>query len=351
MKYIWLLGVIVYTSLRGDFDALLNKNYQIAPIVVIGGGPAGLAAALYAANDRVHTVLFTGPQIGGQLASAGEVENMPSVPKKWGLKIIEELEQQAKQAGAHIVYDSVTAVMSEENYYRITTESGAIIYAYAVIIATGGHARTLGLSSEQTYWSNGVSTCALCDRAFFEQKDVAVIGGGDAAVEEAMQLAPYAKTVTIFVRGASMRAAPRNKEKLKDYSNISVCYLRRVVEVLGDGIKMTGLLLENTKTGEQNSIAMDGMFLAIGHEPNNGLVKDLVALDQEGYIVMPDRTQRTTRAGIFAAGDNADKRYRQAIVAEGQGSMAAMDAMKYLRDIGFTERIAHLLAPHYYRVD
>lgn len=337
-------------SLYSTFDTLLqHKHYKVAPLVVVGGGPAGLAAALYAANDRVHTVLFTGPQIGGQLASAGEVENMPSVPKKWGLKIIEELEQQAQHAGAHIVYDSVTGIEPEHNYYRIITEGGITIYAYAVIIATGGRARTLGLSSEQKYWSAGVSTCALCDRAFFEQKDVAVIGGGDAAVEEAMQLAPYAKTVTIFVRGASMRAAPRNRDKLHEYSNIRIQYSTRVIEVLGDTRIMTGLRLENTQTGEQQEVPMDGMFLAIGHAPNTALVEKLVALDDEGYIVMPDRTQRTTQAGIFAAGDNADKRYRQAIVAEGHGSMAAIDAMKYLREIGFTERIAKLFEAQYYR--
>lgn len=349
----FLLIVCVYASAhapQGTFTTLLQKqDLHIAPIVVVGGGPAGLSAALYAANDRVHTVLFTGPQIGGQLASAGEVENVPGVAKKWGLKIIEELEQQARDAGAHIVYDSVVSITPEQNYYRITTENGAIVYAYALIIATGGHARTLGLPSEQKYWSKGVSTCALCDRALFKEKQVAVIGGGDAAVEEAMQLAPYAQTVTIYVRAHSMRAAPRNQDKLKEYSNIRIQYSTRVIEVLGDNAHMTGLRLENTQTGVQNTVNMQGMFLAIGHDPNNQLVRDLVELDAEGYIVMPDRTQRTTRTGIFAAGDNADKRYRQAIVAEGHGSMAAMDAMKYLRDIGFTEKIAHMFEPYYFR--
>lgn len=345
-----VIGMLFANKRVCDFNMLLqHPERKIAPIVVVGGGPAGLSAALYAANDRVHTVLFTGPQIGGQLASAGEVENMPNVTKQWGHKIIENLEQQAHHAGAIIVYDSVTVIEPECDYYRIITESGTVVYAYAVIVATGGHARTLGVPGEQKYWSVGVSTCALCDRAFFEGKEVAVIGGGDAAVEEAMQLAPYAKNVTIFVRGAQMRAAPRNQEKLKDYSNIFLCYSMRVIEVLGDGTKMTGLQLEDTKTGEKQEVKMDGMFLAIGHDANNDLVANLIELDAEGYIILPDRTQQTTRAGIFAAGDNADKRYRQAIVAEGHGSMAAMDAMKYLREVGFTERISKLFEAQYYK--
>jgi thioredoxin reductase (NADPH) len=322
-----------------NINQIMNKE-NLVPVAVLGSGPAGLSAALYGARSGFYTVIFEGPKPGGQLMGTSFVENWPGLPKKLGADLIKSLKEQAQEFGAEIMADTIKSVDASQWPYILTTENGLTLHALTVIIASGASAKMLGIPGEKEYfgWEKGVSTCAICDAPFYKDKEVLVIGGGDSAAEEAMQLAPYAKKVTVLVRRDVMRASAIMQERLRAYDNISIQFNTIPVEVKGDGKKMTELIA--TVDGQQKSIPADGIFLAIGHEPNSAVVKNVVAMDADGFIKLKEGHQETSVPAIYAAGDVADRRYRQAGIASGDGIKAALDAVEFLRMVGFNDAVA-----------
>jgi thioredoxin reductase (NADPH) len=308
-------------------------------LIVVGGGIAAHTAAIYGGNARIETAMLVGPRPGGQLAIAGMVENMPGVEAQFGMSIIERLEKQAVDFGATSIYATVSSISVQETTgeeqkprFTLHTAEGIDYYADALVIATGSRPRTLGIPGESEFWGSGVSTCAVCDCSFAQDKDIVIVGGGDAAIEEALQLASYAKNITLLLRSKTFRASARMQEKLSRFSHISYRYDVEVQEIFGDGSSMTGVKIYNKVTDEYEIINAQGLFLAIGQLPETAFIKDLVHCDALGYITLTDR-QKTSVEGIFAAGDVTDNRYRQAIVASGDAAKAALDAIAYLRGI------------------
>lgn len=347
-----LLFTIIINATQEDIDHIQIKRsfdkQNVIPIAIIGSGPAGLTAGMYGARAGIHTVVFTGDLPGGQLTLTGSVENWPGVRNSLGYEIVSNLEEQARDFGAILIEETIDYVDFSTWPFILYTSSGEKINALSVIIATGAAPRKLGVPGELEYWGKGVTSCAVCDCHLFKGKDVVVVGGGNAAIEEAMQLAPYAKNITILVRSDRMRAEFSMRQKLEEFHNIKVAYNKQVVKVIGDGEVMTGLEIKDSETGEVETMNVQGLFLAIGQNPNTNLFKDKLELSRFGYIILEGRSQETSVSGIFAAGDVADSEYRQAVVACGTGCMAALDAVKWLREIGLTERTANILLPNYY---
>ena len=303
-------------------------------LVVIGTGAAGLTAAIYAARANLNPLVLAGLQPGGQLTITTDVENYPGfadvVQGPW---LMEQMQQQAENVGARIEYELVTDVDFSKRPFSITLDGGKTMTADSVIIATGAQARWLGLESETTFNGRGVSACATCDGFFYRDREVAVIGGGNTAVEEALYLANICKKVTLIHRRDSLRAEQIMQERLMRTENIEVLWNRVVDEVLGDegmGGGVTGLRLKSTTGEDALEIPVDGMFVAIGHDPATAAFKGAIAMDDEGYITAEAGSTRTSVEGVFAAGDCVDKIYRQAVTAAGMGCMAALDAEKWL---------------------
>lgn len=307
---------------------------QPEKLVVIGTGAAGLTAAIYAARANLNPLVLAGLQPGGQLTITTDVENYPGFAEVvQGPWLMQEMQQQAENVGAQIEYDLVTSVSFDKRPFSITCDSGKVITAESVVIATGAQARWLGLESETTFNGRGVSACATCDGFFYREKEVAVIGGGNTAVEEALYLANICKKVTLIHRRDSLRAEQIMQERLMRTENIEVLWNRVVDEVLGDegvGGGVTGLRLSSTSGEEMLDIPVDGMFVAIGHDPATAAFKGAVDMDDEGYIKAEPGSTRTSVEGVFAAGDCVDKIYRQAVTAAGMGCMAALDAERWL---------------------
>lgn len=303
-------------------------------LVVIGTGAAGLTAAIYAARANLNPLVLAGLQPGGQLTITTDVENYPGfadvVQGPW---LMEQMQQQAENVGARIEYELVTDVDFSKRPFSVTLDGGKTLTADSVIIATGAQARWLGLESETTFNGRGVSACATCDGFFYRDREVAVIGGGNTAVEEALYLANICKKVTLIHRRDSLRAEQIMQERLMRTENIEVLWNRVVDEVLGDegmGGGVTGLRLKSTTGEDALEIPVDGMFVAIGHDPATAAFKGAIAMDDEGYITAEAGSTRTSVEGVFAAGDCVDKIYRQAVTAAGMGCMAALDAEKWL---------------------
>ena len=318
----------------------------VIPLVIIGSGPAGLSAALYGARAKVHTVVFEGPQPGGQLTTTSLVENWPGVGTVLGKKVIEAAREQAASFGALFSTEKVTSLDCSTYPYKLTTSDGAEIDALTIIVATGASPKKLDVPGESEYWGKGVTSCAICDAPFFKDKAVIVVGGGDSAAEEALQLIPFARTIVMLVRGDSMRASAIMQARLKDYPQITIRYNTAIKEVTGNGMHVTGVTLK-TLEGE-SPLAIDGIFLAIGHTPNTELVAPWVKTTNLGLIALKPGRQETYRPGIFAAGDVTDGRYRQAGVASGDGIKAGLDALEFLRDHGYTDAMAVKLASRLY---
>ncbi|MBI2774831.1 thioredoxin-disulfide reductase [Candidatus Dependentiae bacterium] len=328
---------------KSPFDFSMNKINEhegVVPLVILGSGPASLSAALYGARQKIKTIVIAGNKPGGALTETSYIENWPGRPKILGTEVMKDLQEQAVQFGAEIISDAVERVDFSQWPFQIVTESGRTFYALVVIIGTGSTPKTLGIPGEQEYWGKGVTTCAICDAPFHQDKEVVVIGGGDSAIEEAIQLAAYAKKITILVRKDRMRAAAAMQDRLHDYANIEIKYNTEVRSIVGDGDLVTGVELFDSKTDTQSTMQVSGVFLAIGHDPNAALFKQYLKLDAEGTISLADRTQATSLAGIFAAGDVTDHRYRQAGVAAGDGIKAALDAVSFLQEHGFNTTVA-----------
>jgi len=303
-------------------------------LLIIGAGPAGFTAGIYAARASLAPVLYEGDQPGGQLTTTTEVENWPGVKKSiLGTELVDLMREQAKSFGTTVISETVTKVDLSSSPKKIWIGE-KVEEADAVIIATGASAKRLGLESEKALYGKGVSACATCDGFFFKEKEVVVVGGGDSAMEEANFLTKFASKVTILVRSETLRASKIMADRAKANPKIKFIWNIAVEEVLGvaEG-RVTGVRLKDLKTGETCEMACQGVFAAIGHAPNTKLFEGQLELDKVGYIVMKDRTSATNVPGVFAAGDVMDARYRQAVTAAGSGCAAALDVQRYLEEM------------------
>ena len=301
--------------------------------LIIGSGPAGYTAAIYASRANLHPVLYEGMQTGGQLTTTNEVENFPGYPNGVsGTDMMEDIRNQALKFGADIREGNVTSVVLTDSEKKVVVDSKKEIEAQAVIIATGASARYLGLESERRFRGMGVSACAVCDGFFYRKQTVAVVGGGDTAVGDALYLAGIANKVYLIVRKNYLRASKVLQERVINTPNIEILFEHVTKEVLGDDSGVTGLLLE--KQGKESvQIAVTGLFLAIGHKPNTDIFKDYISLDENGYIITEGKGSQTNVKGVFACGDVQDPIYRQAITAAASGCKAALDTERYLQSL------------------
>ena len=312
-------------------------------VLIIGAGPAGYTAAIYAARAAMAPLLVAGLQPGGQLMITTEVENYPGFAQAvQGPWLMEQMEAQARHVGTEVIYDLITGVDFSRHPYRCQGDSGDVYLADSVIIATGAQARWLGLPSEKQLHGAGVSACATCDGFFFRGKLVAVVGGGNTAVEEALYLTHHAETVTLIHRRDSLRAEKILQRRLFDNPKVRVVWDSVVEEITAAGqpAAVDGVLIRNVRTGAESRIEVDGVFVAIGHTPNTAPFRGAVALDGEGYVQTAPGTTRTSVPGVFAAGDVQDKVWRQAVTAAGTGCMAALEAEKWLAEFGTESALA-----------
>ena len=301
--------------------------------LIIGSGPAGYTAAIYAARANLHPVVYEGIQPGGQLTTTTEIDNFPGYPEGVsGLVMMDDLKRQAQRFGTDVRFGIVTRTDLSGRPFTVEIDNEKEIQAETLIICTGATAKYLGLPSEEKFKGQGVSACATCDGFFYKNKDVAVVGGGDTACEEATYLAGICKKVYLIVRRDVLRASKAMQERVFDTPNIEVLWNHNTKEILGDDFGVTGALLVNNKTLEEKVINIHGFFLAIGHHPNSEVFRPWVETNAEGYIITDGRTQRTNVPGVFAAGDVQDPQYRQAIVAAASGCKAAMDVERFLQE-------------------
>lgn len=303
--------------------------------VIIGTGPAGYTAAIYAARADLNPIIYTGLEPGGQLTTTNEVENFPGYPDGiTGPAMMEELRKQAERFGTDIRFGMVTNTELSKipgEYHKLTVDESTEILAKSVIIATGASAKYLGLESEKKMMGHGVSACAVCDGFFYKGKDVVVVGGGDTAAEEATYLAKLCPKVTLLVRRDQMRASQIMQQRVINTPNIEVLWNTETLEVLGEKT-VSGVRVKNRETGEEKVVEAEGFFVAIGHKPNTDIFKGQIDMDDTGYIQTVPGTAGTNLPGVFATGDAQDKIYRQAITAAGSGCMGALEAERYLAE-------------------
>ena len=310
---------------------------NILNCLILGSGPAGLTAAIYASRAGLNPVVYEGIQPGGQLTTTTEIENFPGYPQgTTGVQMMDDLRQQALRFGADIRWGIATEVDFSEKPYKVTIDGTTTLLAHTVIIATGASAKYLGLEDEAKYAGSGVSACATCDGFFYRKKVVAVVGGGDTACEEAMYLASLCKHVYLIVRRDVLRASQVMQDRVKNKENITILYKHQTIGLTGDGVVEGANLVKNKgEESEENlHIDIDGFFLAIGHQPNSKIFKPYIDMDEVGYIKTEGSSPKTNIEGIFAAGDVADPIYRQAITSAGSGCKAAIEAERYLMEIG-----------------
>jgi thioredoxin reductase (NADPH) len=310
-----------------------NKSAKHTKVLILGSGPAGYTAAIYAARAMLKPILVYGSQPGGQLSTTTEVENYPGYSKViQGPWLMDEMKGQAEAVGTEMIQDHISKVDLSKKPFTATGDSGQIYTADSFIISTGAQARWLNLKSEQEFKGFGVSSCATCDGFFFKEKEVAVVGGGNAAVEEAIFLTKFASKVKLIHRRNELRAEKLLQEKLKANKKIEIIWDSAVEEVLGttEPKGVNAIKIKNLKTNNITELKVDGLFVAIGHDPATALFKDQLNMDKEGYLITkPDSTQ-TNIPGVFAAGDVKDKVFRQAVTAAGMGCMSALEAEKYI---------------------
>lgn len=314
----------------------MSDTVEHIKCLIIGSGPAGYTAAIYASRADLNPVLYTGLEPGGQLTTTTEVDNFPGYPEGVdGPTMMVQLQQQAERFGTQVRIGMVTQVeLSHEvgGVHKVVVDNTTELTADTVIISTGATAKYLGLPSEQKLRGGGVSACAVCDGFFFKGQDVAIVGAGDTAAEEATYLANICKSVTMLVRRDEMRASKAMQHRVFGMKNIDVRFNTEVDEVLGDTV-VEGLRMVNNQTGEKEEIAITGLFIAIGHKPNTDLFKGQLDMDDTGYLITKGKSTKTNLPGVFACGDVQDKEYRQAVTAAGTGCMAALDAERYLASV------------------
>jgi thioredoxin reductase (NADPH) len=303
--------------------------------LIIGSGPAGYTAAIYASRADLKPIVYQGMEPGGQLTTTTEVDNFPGYPEGVeGPKMMEDLQKQAERFGADTRWGMVSDIDTTQRPFKVKIDDGTELLAETVIIATGATAKYLGLESEEKFKGGGVSACATCDGFFYKGKDVAVVGGGDTAAEEATYLANMCRKVYLIHRRDQLRASKAMQKKVLSTPNIEVLWNHEVKEIVGEVKGFTkalnGAILMNNKTGEEKKIAIEGFFVAIGHKPNTDIFKGKLDMDETGYLITKPDSTATNVPGIFAAGDVQDKHYRQAITAAGTGAMAAIEAERFL---------------------
>ena len=318
-------------------DSKIQQSIDMihAPVLIIGGGPAGFTAAIYAARANMKPIQFLGIQPGGQLMITTDVENYPGFANTiQGPFLMDQMQQQATHVGATLLYEAVTQVDLSRRPFLCQTDKGKQYLGDAIIIATGAQARWLGLKSEAQFRGFGVSACAVCDGFFFKNKVVAVIGGGNSAVEEALYLTNHAEKVYLIHRRDKLRAEDITQRKLFAHPKIEIIWNHTVEEILGTEMgvlkSVTGLRLSHTQNNSHQDLLVDGVFIAIGHTPMSSLFKNQLIMDREGYLIVSPGTTKTSIEGVFAAGDVQDKIFRQAVTAAGQGCMAALEAQQWL---------------------
>lgn len=311
----------------------MSEQIEQIKCLIIGSGPAGYTAAIYAARADMNPVVYTGMEPGGQLTTTTEVDNFPGYPQGIdGPQMMVELQQQAERFGTDVRIGMVTKVeLSDKRggIHKAQIDNKHWVEARTVIISTGASAKYLGLPSEQKLRGGGVSACAVCDGFFYKGQDVAIVGGGDTACEEATYLANICIKVTMLVRKGEMKASKAMQHRVENTKNIDLRYFSEVDEVLGDQV-VEGLRILNNQTGEKDEIKITGLFIAIGHKPNTDIFKGYLDMDDVGYIITQPKSTKTNYPGVFACGDSQDKEYRQAITAAGTGCMSALDAERYL---------------------
>ena len=311
----------------------MSNSIEKIKCLIIGSGPAGYTAAIYAARADMKPIMYTGMQMGGQLTTTTEVDNFPGYPNGTdGTMMMEDLKKQAERFGADVRFGLVTKVeLSKElgGIHKITVDESKLLEVQTIIISTGATAKYLGIESEQRLIGGGVSACATCDGFFYKGQDVVVVGAGDTAAEEATYLSNICSKVTMLVRKDFMRASKAMQHRVSKTKNIEVLYNTEIEEVLGENV-VEGVRIINNKTNETSIIPVTGVFIAIGHTPNTDLFKGVLDMDETGYLITKGKTTKTNLPGVFAAGDVQDKDYRQAVTAAGTGCMAALDAERYL---------------------
>ncbi|MEH6763318.1 thioredoxin-disulfide reductase [Aequorivita antarctica] len=314
----------------------MSETIERIKCLIIGSGPAGYTAAIYAARADLKPVMYTGMEPGGQLTTTTEVDNFPGYPEGIdGPTMMIQLQQQAERFGTQVRIGMVTNVEFSNQVggiHKITVDNSTQIEAETVIISTGATAKYLGLPSEQKLRGGGVSACAVCDGFFYKNQDVAIVGAGDTAAEEATYLANICRKVTMLVRKDFMKASKAMQHRVNNTKNLEVRYNTEVDEVLGDTV-VEGLRMINNETGEKEEIEITGLFIAIGHKPNTDIFKGQLEMDDTGYLITKGKSTKTNKPGVFASGDVQDKEYRQAVTAAGTGCMAALDAERYLATI------------------
>lgn len=310
-----------------------NENIKV---LIIGSGPAGYTAAIYASRAGLNPVLYTGGEPGGQLTTTNDVENYPGYPEGInGPQMMMDFQAQAERFGTDVRFGLATKVDFSSYPLKVWVDDTHEITAGAVIISTGASAKYLGLPSEEKFMNKGVSACAVCDGFFYKGKDVAVVGGGDTAAEEATYLANICPKVYLVVRRGEMRASTIMQERVKNTKNIEILWHTETDEILGDDSGVTGMRVVNTQTHEKKEIDISGFFVAIGHKPNTDIFKNWLDMDEVGYLKVQPGSSKTNVAGVFATGDAADRVYRQAVTAAGTGCMGALDAERFLAEKEF----------------
>ena len=313
-----------------------KKNMEIIKTLIIGSGPAGYTAAIYAARADLKPIIYTGMEPGGQLTTTTEVDNFPGYPNGVdGPAMMVDLQKQAERFGTDVRNGHISKVeFSSQNggIHKAWVDDNTELKAETVIISTGATAKYLGIESEQRLRGGGVSACAVCDGFFYKDQNVAIVGGGDTAAEEATYLANICKRVTMLVRKGEMRASKAMQHRVTKTKNIDLRYFSEIEEVLGDQV-VEGLRIVNNKTGKKEEIKITGLFIAIGHKPNTEIFLNQLEMDEGGYIITEGKTTKTNKPGVFASGDVQDKEYRQAVTAAGTGCMAALDAERYINSL------------------
>ncbi|MGK0489738.1 MAG: thioredoxin reductase (NADPH) [Candidatus Endobugula sp.] len=300
-------------------------------VLIIGSGPAGYTAAIYAARAGLNPVLYTGGEPGGQLTTTNDVENYPGYPDGVnGPQMMVDFQKQAERFDTDVRYGMVTKVDLSGYPHKAWADDNKVIIADSIIISTGASAKYLGLASEKTFANRGVSACAVCDGFFYKGMEVAVVGAGDTAAEEATYLANICPKVHLIVRKGEMRASQIMQNRVKNTKNIEIHWNTETEEILGDEVGVTGVRVVNNQTGEKKELSIKGFFVAIGHKPNTDIFKGYLDMDETGYLNVTPGSSKTNIEGVFATGDAADKIYRQAVTAAGTGCMGALDAERYL---------------------
>ncbi len=332
-----------FVRLRIKETRVMSEKIERLKTLIIGSGPAGYTAAIYAARADLKPVMYTGMEPGGQLTTTTEVDNFPGYPEGIdGPTMMVQLQQQAERFGTEVRIGMITAVnFSDEigGIHKLTVDGTKEIEAETVIISTGATAKYLGLPSEERLKGGGVSACAVCDGFFYKGQEVAIVGGGDTAAEEASYLANICSKVTMLIRKDHMRASKAMQHRVESLSNIDIRYNTEVDEIIGEQV-VEGLRMINNQTQEKEEIPITGFFVAIGHKPNTEIFKGQLDMDETGYVLTPGKSTKTNKPGVFASGDVQDKDYRQAVTAAGTGCMAALDAERYLAAVETPEEVA-----------